>query len=650
MLNNLRLRTKIALSFALVMLILTCASVAGFIGLKNSEQGFIDYRGLARDSNLASELQANISTLRVGNKEYIVSSNPSWINQFERHTQQTNQLLEKAKVEIQKPQRAQLVLTISAHLDEYKTTFSNVALLSKQREQVRVEQLDPNGRSMRKAMTEVIASAFSDKDTTASYYAAQVQESLLLGRLYVSKYLNSGLISDYEFALSQLHELKDTHFNKLQQNIENPTRIELLASFEQSRIAYMQALKSVFELTQQRHQYVEEHLNRIGGLLTQEIEHLKQSIIADQDTLGPELQRSNDMSVTWVALFTIGAVTLGALIAYTIGRTITKPILQAVSAAQQLAKGDLMSDIPRAGRNEAGQLLDAQRNTAASLKVIIGEITDVSNEMNDSANRLSVVSEQASQGAAQQQSETDQVATAMTEMVASVQEVSSNAMMASDISSKADQDVTKGYQLVVETQDSISMLASNIQDTSLKLNLVERESKNIGHIMDVIKNIAEQTNLLALNAAIEAARAGEHGRGFAVVADEVRTLAQKTQNSIQEIQTLIERLQTGTNEAVSAMAKGIEDTEESVGKINLTGQVLDDIRKAVTAINDMNMQIATAVEEQSTVAESINENILNVRTVCDESTQTTGETADSSAQLLVISDKLQTMVTQFKIA
>jgi methyl-accepting chemotaxis protein len=337
------------------------------------------------------------------------------------------------------------------------------------------------------------------------------------------------------------------------------------------------------------------------------------------------------------------------LAAWVITRQITQPLKETLGEVQRIASGDLTASARVTRRDELGVLQQGIQNMGDTLRELISGIRDGVTQIASAAEELSAVTEQTSAGVNGQKSETDQVATAMHEMTATVQEVARNAGDASTAASEADEQARLGDKVVNEAIVQIERLASEMNRSSEAMTSLQKESDKIGSVMDVIKAVAEQTNLLALNAAIEAARAGEAGRGFAVVADEVRGLAQRTQKSTEEIEGLVAGLQTGTQQVASMMNNSRKLTDSSVELARKAGGSLENITHMVSNIQSMNLQIAAAAEQQSAVADEINRSIVNVRDVSEQTAAASEETAASSVELARLGNELQTMVSRFRV-
>ncbi|MEN1834483.1 methyl-accepting chemotaxis protein [Pseudomonas lijiangensis] len=343
------------------------------------------------------------------------------------------------------------------------------------------------------------------------------------------------------------------------------------------------------------------------------------------------------------------ATLLTILFAWLLTKSITRPISAALHAAETIAEGNLTRPIDVDGTDEAGRLLLAMQTMQGKLRDTLQRISGSATQLASAAEELNAVTDESARGLSQQNNEIEQAATAVNEMTSAVEEVARNATSTSEASKSATTSAGDGRDLVVETVNAIERMSGDVQGTAELISNLAEESRDIGKVLDVIRGLADQTNLLALNAAIEAARAGEAGRGFAVVADEVRALAHRTQQSTSEIERMIGSIQGGTEQAVSSMRNSTERAESTLSIAKGAGLALETIHAAVEEINERNLVIASAAEEQAQVAREVDRNLVNIRDLSAQSTTGANQTTAASNELSRLAVDLNSMVSRFSL-
>lgn len=330
-------------------------------------------------------------------------------------------------------------------------------------------------------------------------------------------------------------------------------------------------------------------------------------------------------------------------------RLVMQPVRDAMRLASGIAQGHLDQVVVKASADEIGQMMQLLERMQGVLRQFVEDVARASDQVGGAAGALSQVTAKTVTGALDQLNRSDQVAAAMTEMSATVATVAANAGQAAEATRAADHEAEQGLTVVRDAVSAIQTLASEIEQAGHEMRGLAEQSTRIGGVIDVIRGIAEQTNLLALNAAIEAARAGEQGRGFAVVADEVRTLASRTQGSTREIQAMIQSLQTGAQQAEARVLSGRDKAQDGVTHVQQVAKALDEIARAVGKLHEMNAQIASSTKQQSAVAEDVNDHVHWITEVAESTSQNARQTAVAAEQLNELSNQLRGVVQRYRV-
>jgi len=347
--------------------------------------------------------------------------------------------------------------------------------------------------------------------------------------------------------------------------------------------------------------------------------------------------------------FAVAGVLLAIALGVFISRGVTVPLATGVDVAKRLADGDLTVDVKVDSKDETGQLMEAMQTMVHSLRDMITSTVDISTGIASASNQLQSTAQQIATGAEEVAAQTSTVATASEEMAATSSDIARNCTMAADASQQSANSAHAGATVVQETITGMNIIAEKVRQTSTTIEALGARSEQIGDIVGTIEDIADQTNLLALNAAIEAARAGEQGRGFAVVADEVRALAERTTKATKEIGTMIKAIQNETKVAVKAMEEGVIEVEKGAASSQKSGQALDEILERIGEVSIQVSQIATASEEQTATTNEVTANVHQITDVVHQTAKGADETADAAAQLAKQAEDLQNLVRRFRL-
>ncbi|MCP2075755.1 UNVERIFIED_ORG: methyl-accepting chemotaxis protein [Pseudomonas lini] len=630
-LDNVGVNRKLGFGFGLVLFLTLMIAFTGWTGLSNV---------IARGDTLGFIASLNDLTkdLRSARMDYDATRGEKGPGDINDLLGKLEPGLQTARQLIEQPADVAIIDKQLAAVAEYRVAVAELIRATASREDARSKL----GANADNAVARVanVENAIRQSDNVAQFDSVvNLSKAIQQARYQVRGYTYSGKAEAEQPALDAIDnalktlgslpaQLPDEHAANLQQASESfKTYRAAVSQFHDAQTANAAAIKRMSDLGVV--------LREASGNLT-----LSQTAVRDHDAT-----QANIFLISAAAL----ALLFGVIAAMAITRQIVNPLEQTLKVAERVAAGDLTHNLSSERRDELGQLQRAMQSMTVGLRQLIGGISESVTQIASAAEQLSAVTEQTSAGVNSQKVETDQVATAMHEMTATVQEVARNAEEASEAAVAADQQAREGEKVVGEAIAQIERLSKEVGNSTEAMGHLKRESDKIGSVLDVIKSVAQQTNLLALNAAIEAARAGEAGRGFAVVADEVRSLAQRTQKSTEEIEALIGSLQSGTEQVATTLDNSRNLTDSSVELTRRAGGSLENITRTVSAIQSMNQQIAAAAEQQSAVAEEINRSVVNVRDVSEQTAASSEETAASSAELARLGIHLQTLVGRFKV-
>ncbi|ELS40484.1 methyl-accepting chemotaxis protein [Pseudomonas syringae] len=501
-----------------------------------------------------------------------------------------------------------------------------------------------------------------EDDALASVVVAdRINASMLRLRLEVRRMLSQTDPQDMATTTSTIATLSEELKKQIKLYVPfvsgenaNPKEVQLFTVVSENTDTMLVAFDEVTSLIR-RHTptealaYLSSNVTPVTRVLDGAVTGLVQLNIDEAANSGKESEASYQSGLTFV-IFIIAAATLATIVlAVLFTKSIVTPLRDMLRVNDTIAKGDLRSVITVTGKDEFSDLMRSTQVMQNNLRDTIRLIGDSSTQLASAAEEMNAVTEESSRGLLRQNNEIDQAATAVNQMTAAVDEVARNAAAASDAAKASDQSTRTGAARVTSTVDAIEKLSKTVQSTSVDVERLAVQSKDISKVLEVIRTIAEQTNLLALNAAIEAARAGEQGRGFAVVADEVRALAHRTQTSTQEIEKMIGDILTGTAQATKAMSESCDQADGTLTIAHEAGAALTLIAKAINEINEMNLMIATASEQQAQVARSVDGNLMSIRDLSIQSATGANQTAAASSELSVLAADMNKLVARFSL-
>ncbi|MBV4545095.1 methyl-accepting chemotaxis protein [Pseudomonas sp. SWRI88] len=636
-LGDIKVSRKLGTGFGILLLAVLAVAFIGY----NSNSVLVDRLSTTR---LIGTLNDATQNMRLSEKQYEAAADAAFAESYNAQLNVLQGLVGKALDTLTRAENQQALKAL-------QTTI--VAYDQKVKRLIAADQSTTDALKPLTALSDKYAQTFASmlEGTTTSALASADGERVRELRTVAD--LRNGMTTFRLMLRRYIAVPNDVNKKLLMETIDT-----FLSDISKARTSLPTALSSQLEEAHAGMRRYREVLVEVAGLFEQKqnmreqvdqeskaMDKIMSGLMDTQQRLAHEDQHS---AFIQMAVLTALALVIGLLASVVISRQITAPLALTVDLARRIAKGDLTVQARSARKDELGDLQNAMQEMAQNLNTLVQGIGNGVTQISTSAEKLSAMSEQTSAGVRQQKSEVDQVATAMHEMASTVQEVARNTTDASAAATLADQQARHGSTVVKQATVQISELAIAIEELGGAMNVLTQDSEQIGKVIDVIKAVAEQTNLLALNAAIEAARAGEQGRGFAVVADEVRSLAQRTQDSTKEIEALIVTLQQGTQAAATLMTSSRERTLDTVVLAQKAELAITEINQSIGTIQEMSLQISAAAEQQSAVADEINRSIVSVRDVADQSAVASEESAAATIELASLGQDLQRMTAHFR--
>lgn len=629
-LENRMIGTKLGLGFGSVLVLTLIVGLVGIYGVNT-------LLSRADKVRLSNDLNDNIVDMQIARGAFVKSGSSEDMAKLISLTEQLSDNLSTGRNLYVGTFDNNVVQKTSQALVEYKNTLTPLTDARKAWDDV-----DKNAKN-------ILTKLYSQYDQTIQELQNKNDQSNVIEVLIIEKdlYALTDMINDY------VYKEKPIPVNevvaKLQSIIDRTKALQLPDDLQSNKQSMLALLKQYDDMGKSNPKIasnlftVKDKLLSLSSSMNDKIDGLTASQEQKSKDDGSQV---NTMLIT----VTILAIIIGIFFALFIRNMIVRPMNAVALAVEKISKGDLTQQLSTDRKDEIGQLYNNIGTMSKTLNTLISEVVSGVMNLSSTSEQLEALSKQSQKMMQSQRDETDQVATAINEMSSTVAEVARNAETAADATTKADDMISQGNVVITSTTKLIESLASDLNLTSQTMEQLKTRTDNVGNVLDVIKAVAEQTNLLALNAAIEAARAGEAGRGFAVVADEVRGLASRTQSSAKEIEDLIIELQNGAQESLTKMLNSRDMSMENAEKAKGVLMLFKDISEQVGHVQDMNQQIATAAEEQSQVSEEINRSVENVRGLADQTNEGALESVHAVTNLRALSHQLKALTDRFKIS
>lgn len=645
--RQLSISLRVKLGYAICLLFFIISGFVSFQGIQTLSNGFKHYSLLSGQAEESSNIETHFLQMRLTSERYLATLDDQYQQAYLANKSDIDQQLQSL---LSQTQHADSLERLS-QVQQSITAFDQAYQLMSQSQQlihqlVTVEMVKREENAL-KAAQSLLYESYNNDDSNASLYAGMLMENFLAAKIAVLSYSNDGNPKTYETGQDLFEYALPGIEGDIRSLESSDYQAELIDSFTAQREAYATGFEQVHQQKLENAQ-LQTQLTSLGDTLAIAVLDAQSIIEQQKNALIPELELSEERSIQIIVLLTGIALLVGTTSAILVTRSINKGIAQVKEITNELAQGNLSVDVKVTDQNEIGQLLENMKTTIESLRDIVQQVNASSLRIGEMSESLDSVTTTGSNNASRLNDEIINISSAVSQLASSTSEIASSANHASEVASQATSNVAMGLTEVDKTLQEIGQADEQMQLSSQKVSDLHAESMNIGAILEVIQGVTEQTNLLALNAAIEAARAGEQGRGFAVVADEVRTLAKRTQESASQINDLITSLQRGAKDALESIKESHGTVSQASTQAQQASQNLHVINQHIQDLNQANSQIAASVDEQDSLTRSLGDNAQGANTIAQSNQESVAKISEAASDLTEVAHHLKSQVDRFK--
>ncbi|MBI1336618.1 MAG: HAMP domain-containing protein [Phycisphaera sp.] len=642
--------SKLSLAFGGMATMLLLVGTFALSSSDTSDQVSDQFSDIVSDAGLLEEVQTSVVNLRMQVKDFLLNNSDEALQKYSDAASEVSVRIDKAHADIHSPDRVKMIDEIDKLLENYEEKFAEVVGVIDERNGIVESQLNKAGPRLGSVIGAIIDTANIDGDMAVQIEANNAVDHLNAARVAVMKFLRTSEKADAQNAITSLKEGEEI-MARLEGEVQNPTRKKWLAEAKMGYQFYAQRVERLIELVDERNDIVKGHLDAIGPKVATLGAGLNESIRNTEAQLRTTAVAVSASTITRTATVSGIALALAVCVSVLLIRMLTRSVNKVLNVIQAVASGDLTQPLLNMkSKDEMGEMARATDHMSSALQDLVKSVAQASSEVAAASTEIAASSEEIAQGMTEQSSQVSQIASAVEEMSASITEVAGKSTQASQSANDSGQAATDGGKIVDQTVQGMRAINEAVSEGAARVQELGKRGEQIGQIIEVINDIADQTNLLALNAAIEAARAGEHGRGFAVVADEVRKLADRTTKATEEIASSIQAIQEETTRAVKQMNSGTEEVNKGVESATLAGQSLSKIVQSAKDVATMVQSIAAAAEEQSAASTQVSKNVEAISAVTTQSVEGARQAAQAAAGLSEKSERLQEIVGRFKLA